>query len=245
MRVVRPSRLLEEAARTLHEVKDEVVVVGAAAIEVALYAVPATITPTRDVDLVVSTTDVDAVVGHLEEADLEPSTIEYERGFTWVRGDLKVQLIRGFHPFPTDAGKGLPVNPTADAARNGMHREEVAFEPAPEQACLWVATPACLIALKQNAFGRVRPPGNEVVRRDFHDVCLLIGHVADQVLDSYRIADGGVRQGVRNAVMLLCDPDDEPLRLAAEEMVRLGEARNQRDAEAEILMTMRDFRKRL
>jgi hypothetical protein len=84
VRVVRPSRLLEEATCTLHEVKDDVVVVGAAAIEIALQAVPATITPTRDV------------------------------------------------------------------------------------------------ALKQNAFGRVRPPGNEVVRRDFHDVCLLIGRVADQ-----------------------------------------------------------------
>jgi hypothetical protein len=245
VKVVRPSRLLEEAAHTLREVKDEVVVVGAAAIEVALHAVPATITPTRDVDLVVNAIDVDAVVRHLEEADLRPSTIEYERNFTWVRGDFKVQLIRGFHPFPSDAGKGLPVNPTADSARNRAHREEVAFELASEQVRLWVATPACLVALKQNAFGRTRPPDNEVVRRDFHDVCLLIAHVPDQVLDSYCIAEGGIRQGVRSGVMLLCDPDGEPLRLAAAEMVSLGEARNQRDAEAEILLTMRDFSKRL
>lgn len=245
MKVVEPSNLLREAARALRPVQDEVVVVGAAAIEVALHGVPALITPTRDVDVVVDTVAVDTVVRQLEAAALVPSQVDYERGFTWVRDDLKVQLIRGYHPFPQGASTGLPVNPTADAARNLANREEVAFVRYPETAQLWVATPACLIALKLNAFGRTRPPDNEVVRRDFHDVYLLVDHVPDQVLASYGTADGGIRQGVRDAVWRLCDRDGDPLRFAASEMVRLGEAHNQRDAEAEVLLAARAFSERL
>jgi hypothetical protein len=239
VKVVEPSDLLRDAARALRAVQNDVVVVGAAAIEVALHGVPAAITPTRDVDVVVDTVDVDTVVRQLEAARLVPSELDYEKGFTWVRDDLKVQLIRGFHPFPQGASTGLPVNPAADVARRIAHREEVAFVERPETAWLWVATAACLIALKLNAFGRTKPPDNEVVRRDFHDVYLLVDHVPDQVLASYRAADGGVRLAVRDAVWRLCDERGDPLRLAAEEMVRLGEARNQRDAEAEILLAMR------
>jgi hypothetical protein len=245
VKVIEPSDLLREAAQALRVVKDEVVVVGAAAIEVALHGVPALITPTRDVDVVVDTIAVDTVVRQLEVAALVPSQLDYERGFTWVRDDLKVQLIRGYHPFPQGVSTGLPVNPVADAARDVANREEVAFEERPSTAQLWVATAACLIALKLNAFGRTRPPDNEVVRRDFHDVYLLVDHVPDQVLASYDTADGGIRQGVRDAVMSLCDRDGDPLRFAASEMVRLGEARNQRDAEAEIFLAAKAFGERL
>jgi hypothetical protein len=245
VKVVDPSDLLREAAEALTGVRDEVVVVGAAAIEVALHGAPAAITPTRDVDLVVDVSDVEKVVKQLEAAKLTPSELDCEQGFTWVRDDLEVQLIRGFHPFPRGRSTALPVNPMADAARSGVHREEVAFAVDPEVARLWVANSACLVALKQNAFGRTRPPGDEVVRRDFHDVYLLIDQVPDQVLASYGVADGGVRQGVREAVALLCDAQGDPLRLAAAEMVELGEARNQRDAETEILLAMRAFEKRL
>ncbi len=190
MNVVEPSDLLREAARALRPVQNEVVVVGAAAIEVALHGVPALITPTRDVDVVVDTVD-------------------------------------------------------SDAARNLANREEVAFVRYPETRQLWVASPACLIALKLNAFGRTRPPDNEVVRRDFHDVYLLVDHVPDQVLASYGTADGGIRRGVRDAVGRLLDRDGDPLRFAASEMVRLGEAHNQRDAEAEIFLVARAFAERL
>lgn len=245
MKVVEPSELLREAAEALAAVKEDVVLVGAAAIEVALHGVQGTITPTRDVDLVVDAPDVEKVVKQLEAARLAPSKLDFERGFTWVRDDLKVQLMRGFHPFPQGRSTGLPVNPVADAARQVAHREEVAFAAGPEVAQLWVATAACLIALKRNAFGRLRPPENQVVRRDFHDVYLLVDQVPDQVLASYGIADGGVRQGVREATSLLCEAQSDPLRLAAAEMVDLGEARNQRDAEAEILAGMRAFDKRL
>jgi hypothetical protein len=73
----------------------------------------------------------------------------------------------------------------------------------------------------------------------------LVDQVPDQVLAGYGVADGGVRQGVREAVAVLCDERGDPLRLAAQEMVALREARNQRDAEAEILLSMRVFGERL
>lgn len=245
MKVVDPSDLLREAAEALAGVEGDVVIVGAAAIEVALHGAPAAITPTRDVDVVVDAPDVEKVVEQLESAKLMPSELDFEKGFTWIRDDLKVQLIRGFHPFPQGRSVGLPVNPVAATARSGAHREEVAFGAEPEIARLWVANAACLIALKRNAFGRTKPPDNEVVRRDFHDVYLLVDQVPDQVLASHGVADGGVRQGVREAVALLCDARGDPLRLAAAEMASLEEARSQRDAEAEILLSMRAFGKRL
>src|SRR6266516_377580 len=49
------------------------------------------VTPTRDVDVVVGAERADEIVHQLEEAGLEPSQQEFERGFTWIRGDLKVQ----------------------------------------------------------------------------------------------------------------------------------------------------------
>lgn len=243
--IVAPSNLLREAADALGEVKNDVVVVGAAAVEVALRGMQAAITPTRDVDLVVDTPDVEKVVRQLEAASLKPSEVEYERGFTWVRDDLKVQLIRDFHPFARGGSIGVPGNPVVSAARDGAHREEVAFSEDPTMARLWVATAACLIALKQNAFGRTRPPDEEIVRRDFHDVYLLVDNVPDQVLISYASAGGGVRRGMREALTALGDEGGDSLRFAAEEMVALGEADNQRDAETEILLGVRAFTERL
>lgn len=253
MKVVDPSPLLEDAAGVLVSVKDSVVVIGAVAVEVALDSVPAAITPTRDVDLVVGTEQVEKVIRHLEDASLKPSEVKYERGFTWVRGDLKVQLIRGFHPFPPAVGAGLPVNPTAELARDPVHREAVAFVAAPDQPALWVANAACLIALKQHAFGRTRPTGDgasstvvgETVRRDFHDVYSLIAHVPEEVVETYEAAGGAVRERVRIAVTRLAAQDDEAVRLAAAEMVALGESEGQREAEATILRGARMFEGRL
>jgi hypothetical protein len=54
VKVVTPTRLLAEAADVLAEVRDDVVVVDAAALEVALAEQSsAVITPTRDIDVVV------------------------------------------------------------------------------------------------------------------------------------------------------------------------------------------------
>jgi hypothetical protein len=51
VKVVTPTRLLAEAAEALGAVRDEVVVIGAAALEVMLADTPSVaITPTRDVD---------------------------------------------------------------------------------------------------------------------------------------------------------------------------------------------------
>lgn len=245
VKAVEPSPLLREAAETLGPVCDDVVVIGAVALEVALAEKEAALTPTRDVDLVVHNSDVDSVVGQLEAAELRRSTVEHEEAFTWVRGDLKVQLIRGFYPFPAGASARLPVNPVVEAARDDVHRERVAFATAPCEPRLWVANPACLVALKQNAFGRTRASDDAVVRRDFHDVYELFRHVPEDVLRSYELAQAQVRQRVRAAARLLCDDGCEPVRLAAEEMVELEEADSLRDAEQEVLLTAEAFMERL
>ena len=56
MKVVPPTRLIADAADVLADVRDDVVVVGAAALEAALADVDSVVlTPTRDVDVVVPT----------------------------------------------------------------------------------------------------------------------------------------------------------------------------------------------
>jgi hypothetical protein len=75
VKVVTPTGLLAEAADVLGPVRDEVVVIGAAALEVALADSPSvTITPTRDVDVVVTVEHAAHVVSHLESAGLRPTT---------------------------------------------------------------------------------------------------------------------------------------------------------------------------
>ncbi len=243
MKIVEPSALLREAAEALRPIRDDVVVVGAMAVDVALQGKEAAVAQTRDVDLVVGAEDVNDVVGHLERADLRPSTIEHEKGFTWVRDDLKVQLIQGFHPFPKGAARGLPANPAMATAGKLPHREKIAFVESPKQAELWVATPACVVALKQHAFGRSRHDG-KVVQRDYYDAFLLLEYASEEVLDTYNAADAAVKERVRLAVATLAVEGDE-IQLAGREMVELGAAENQRDAEAEILLGARAFGERL
>jgi hypothetical protein len=244
VKVVDPKPMLWDAAAALEPVKNDIVVVGAAAVDVALHGRPAAITPTRDVDVVVDKDNVERIVSRLEEAELRPSEIDYEAGFTWVRDDLKVQLIRGFHPFPKGASRGLPQNDVADAARMVAHREEVSFAGDPERARLWVATPACLLALKQRAFGRTRASTDEIVKRDYYDAFLLIAQIPDELLAAYGIANGHVRERVRKAVSVLA-ADGTEVRLAGEEMVELRDAGNQRDAEAEIRLAAQSFAENL
>jgi len=110
VRVIHPSALVADAADALGAVRDEVVVVGAAAVEVALAQTRAVVTPTRDVDLVVAVEQVEAVLRHLEDQRFRPSTRPHERGFTWVRDDLSIQLVRSFHPFPRGPAARLPQN---------------------------------------------------------------------------------------------------------------------------------------
>jgi hypothetical protein len=67
VKVLAPTRLLADAAEVLSPFRDSVVVVGAAALEVALAdATSVAITPTRDVDVVVPVNRVADIVSHLE-----------------------------------------------------------------------------------------------------------------------------------------------------------------------------------
>lgn len=232
MKVVTPTRLLAEAAEVVGPVRDEVVVIGAAALEVALADIPSVvITPTRDVDLVVSVDDATDVVSHLEAADLRPSDVPHERGFTWVRGDLKVQLLRTFHPFPKPPATGLPENPAVGMAAKGGHQLVVAFADDPAAPRLRCANAACVLALKQAAFGRRRPLDDTPVERDFHDAYLLISAAADAVVAELMLAEHEVRQRAIDAISQLAT-DDETTAAAARQMVRLRTADSQRAAEA-------------
>ena len=244
MKVVRPSRLLAEAAVVLEPVRDEVVVVGAAALEVALAEAQVAITPTRDVDVVVPVERAADVVAHLEAADLRRSNVPHEAAFTWVRGDLKVQLVRTFHPFARPPASRLPQNSVFGMPARPAHQVVVAFDDDPEVARLVCANAACLLALKEAAFGRVRGPDAVPVERDFHDAFLLLDEVAEDVVAEFAEAEAEVRARVRRAIARLAD-DDDALGAAGRQMVRLGEAATARDAEARVRRAARRVARRL
>jgi hypothetical protein len=131
VKVITPTPLVAEAADVLAGFRDLVVVVGAAAIEVALSGTDVAITPTRDVDVVVPVAAAAAIVTALEADGLRRSDVPHERAFTWVRGDLKVQLVRTFHPFPSEIAKALPQNPVFGMAGEPTSQVEVAFASEP------------------------------------------------------------------------------------------------------------------
>lgn len=120
----------------------DVVVIGAAALQIVLAHAMTTsaqadtttdldlaiVTPTQDVDLALEVAHAQAVVACLEEAGLSPSTEESEQGFTWIRDDLKIQLVRPFHPFPNDTAKQLPANTHLSLLAKEEHRLLIAFD---------------------------------------------------------------------------------------------------------------------
>lgn len=233
MKVVAPTPLVAEAADVLAEFRDLVVVVGAAAIEVALSGTDVAITPTRDVDVVVPVAEAAAIVSALEADGLRRSEVPHERPFTWVRRDLKVQLVRTFHPFPPDVARALPQNPVFGMASEPANQVEVAFVSEPLRSRLRCANAACLLALKEAAFGRTRAGSDRVVQRDFHDAFLLIDAVRDDVLREWGMAGHEIRERARRAITALSEGDDATA-AAAREMVRLGQAENQRQAETRV-----------
>jgi hypothetical protein len=105
-----------------------------------------------------STDRAAAIIAHLEQSDMHRSEVDYERPFTWVRGDLKVQLVRSFHPFPKPPARDLPENPVFGVAAEPRHQETIAFTDDPDEPRLHCANAACLLALKQAAFGRTVLP---------------------------------------------------------------------------------------
>lgn len=90
MRVVTPTRLLLDAAAILEPIRDEVVVIGALGVQIALDGHDVALTPTRDIDAGVETEAVDRVVAHLEENGLRHSELPHERSFTWVNDDVAI-----------------------------------------------------------------------------------------------------------------------------------------------------------
>lgn len=160
MRIVTPTTLLLEAAEVLDGIRDDVVVIGAVAVHVALDGHEVFLTPTRDVDAGVATDAAERVVAHLEKRGLRPSELPRERSFTWVKDALKVQLLRPFHPFPKGAARGLPVNNMVSEL--AQHRVMVAFEARGSQASRWTATSAmwrrCWTASARRSQPRSVPP---------------------------------------------------------------------------------------
>ncbi len=245
MKVINPTRLLLEAADVLGPFRDELIVVGAAALEVALAEASGTsITPTRDVDAVVPVSRVDDVVAHLEGAKLTRSEVPHERAFTWVRGDLKVQLVRTYHPFPKGAAEPLPANPVFGMAADPAHHETVAFMVDPTTSRLKCANAACLLALKEAAFGRKRPGSGAPVERDFHDAYLVISEVPETLLVELGVAGYEVRARAARAVSLLAEGNEATI-AAARQMVRLRTADTQRAAEAAVRRDAARLQKRL
>jgi hypothetical protein len=244
VKVVTPTTLVSEAAEVLAPVHDTVVVVGAAAIEIALADAQTTITPTRDVDVVVATEQARTVIAHLEGAGLKRSDQPHEAAFTWVLGDLKVQLVRGFHPFPPAEARRLPQNPVFAIATESTHQIDVAFADAPTVRRLRAANAACLLALKHAAFGRRRAESDVIVRRDYHDAFLLIDAAADDIISQREAASHEVQSRTLAASADLAAGADATV-AAAREIVSLDPATSQRAAEALVQRTALRLQRRL
>lgn len=240
MKIVTPTALLLEAADVLAPIRENVVVIGALAVQVALDGHGVNLTPTRDVDAGVRTDAVAHVVEHLEARGLTRSDVEHERLFTWVKGDLKVQLLRPFHPFPKGAAQGLPVNNIVGEL--GHYRHVVGFDTDPEVGRFYVASPAALVGLKEAAFGRTRPSG-EVVRRDFSDVALLLDRLGDSIAAEVAITSP-MRGRVLRAARRLAD-EEAALVAAARELVISGQEETQRAAEDFVRRAALRFLRRL
>jgi hypothetical protein len=225
VRVIAPSGMVREAAEVLEPVREEIVVVGAAAVQIALDGQGVALTPTRDLDAGVASETAPRVIAHLQESGMKRSEEPHERSFTWVKGDLKVQLIRPFHPFPKEPARGLPVNNViADLTE---HRVLVAFAEEPTRGRLWAASPAALVALKAEAFGRTRHTG-EPVDRDYSDAALLLDRLGPEIAREVA-APSPMRSRVRQAADRLLE--ENALAAAARELVRTGNQATHRAAE--------------
>jgi hypothetical protein len=237
VKVIEPGPLLREAADVLDPVWPDVVLIGAAALQIVLAedlavnesapdadtdpGIFVVVTATRDVDVAVESVAADAVVAQLEQAGMQPSDEPGERGFTWVRGDLKIQLVRPYDPFPKGAAAKLPDNTHVSLLAYEPHRLAVAFATAPDKPRLQSATAAAFVALKQVAFGRDRYDGSPV-ERDFHDVYAVIASRPAEFEASYRAADHHVRSLVDRALQALAADGEETAAAARQHALIAG-----------------------
>jgi hypothetical protein len=209
--------MLRQAAEVLGPVRDDVVVIGAVAVQIALDGHDLPLTPTADVDAGTDVNRAAQIVAHLEACGLRRSEEAHERSFTWIRDDFKVQLVRPFHPFAKPPADGLPVNTLLPELKR--HRWLVAFENDPDLGRLWAARPAALVALKEAAFGRTRPTG-EKVDRDFSDVVLLFDNESERIADEVS-TDGQMRIRVERAARRL-EEEPDAFDAAVRELVAIG-----------------------
>jgi len=129
------------------------------------------------------------------------------------------------------------------AAREA-HQVAVAFADEPMRQRIISVGPACLVALKQAAFGRSRGPDAEPVERDFHDAYLIIDAAADDLVQSWDAAEYEVRERASDAADRLAAGGEETA-AAARQLVLLGDAPNQRAAEAAVRRAAARMQRRL
>jgi hypothetical protein len=241
VKVLAPSPLMREAADVLDGVSSEVVVIGAVALEAALSGYDARSAATTDVDGAVTIESAATVIAHIERAGLKPSDEPHERGFTWVRGGLKIQLVRPPARVTRAPVSSLISNTQFSVAEK--YREEVAFAERPEEPRLVVARAAAVLALKVHAFGRTRPTG-ELVERDYHDAYLLIAHVGEEIAAEFQSTDDGQLRGlIRKAILgLASDPGGRAVR---NQITRLEIDVSPREAQLRLTRALTTFERRL
>lgn len=102
MKVVEPSRLMQEAADALEPIRDEVVVIGAIALEAALAGRDARSAATTDVDCAVDMGSAAAVISALEDAGLYREPVAFQgrpdQHRLWVARPAAVMALKG-HAF--------------------------------------------------------------------------------------------------------------------------------------------------
>jgi hypothetical protein len=239
VKIVAPSPLLREAADMLEDVRDHLVVIGAAAVQVTLDGQQTALTPTRDVDVGIAGEDAERIVAHLQAHGMRRSGLPHERSFTWVKDELKVQLVRSFHPFPKGVTSGLPVNNLLGEL--ATYRIRVAFRNEPQRGRLWVASPAALVALKGEAFGRTRITG-ETVERDYSDAALLLDRLGLEIAAELSVPSP-MRQRVHGTARRLLD--DDARAAAAREILRTGQEQSRQAAEAAVTRAAQRMLRRL
>lgn len=232
---------MRDAADVLAPVKDDVVVIGATALEAALAGKDTRATATTDVDCGVRVDSAARVIAELERAGLRQSEVAHERDFTWVRDDLKVQLIR-----PPARTVAPPVALLVTNTQLGLadkFREPVAFNDDPGVYRLWVATPAAVLALKGHAFGRTRPDSG-LVERDYHDSYLLVEFAGDEIAVEFNSTDDGQLRGlIRRA---LDDLGSAEARAAVRnQATRLDARLSPREAQADLVRAIERLRGKL
>lgn len=236
MRVIQPSRIARNAAEVLQPVREDVIVIGALAVQIALAGHEVTLAPTQDIDAGTTVESAAGVVAHLENVGFRRSELAHEKSFTWVAENVKVQLIRPFHPFPKPPADGLPVNTLLPELER--HRWSVAFEEEPERGLFWAARPAALVALKEAAFGRTRPSG-DLVDRDFSDVVLLFENESAQIAEEVA-KDAQMCKRVLRAAERLRD-ESSATEGAIRELVASGQVETPREGEATVARAVREI----